>query len=128
MTPATTYAGRAVALFGLGASGLATALALKEGGARVIAWDDNAEGVAKAAVNPIKLPSRFGKMIEEWRLGRNMDQIAAMVTSPDARAAFRGLLKSGDISGPVGRLATIAARSQAQAPLQITVQPRGQDR
>lgn len=86
------------------------------------------EGAAKAAVNPIKLPSRFGKMIEEWRLGRNMDQIAAMVASPDARAAFRGLLKSGDISGPVGRLATIAARSQAQAPLQITVQPRGQDR
>jgi hypothetical protein len=86
------------------------------------------EGVAKAAINPIRLPSRFGKMIEEWRLGRNMDQIAALATSSDARAAFRGLLKSGDISGPVGRLATIAARSQAQAPLQITVQPRGQDR
>ena len=49
MTPVTTFAGRAVALFGLGASGLATALALKQGGARVVAWDDNAEGVAKAA-------------------------------------------------------------------------------
>ncbi|MCJ2009739.1 UDP-N-acetylmuramoyl-L-alanine--D-glutamate ligase [Methylobacterium sp. J-092] len=54
MTPATTYARRAVALFGLGASGLATALALKEGGARVIAWDDNAEGVARAAAQGIE--------------------------------------------------------------------------
>jgi len=87
----------------------------------------NIEGVAKAAVNPIKLPSRFGKMIEEWRLGRNMDQIAAMATDPNARAAFRGLLKSGDISGPVGRLATIAARSQSSPALQIRVQPRTED-
>jgi UDP-N-acetylmuramoylalanine--D-glutamate ligase len=29
MTPATTFAGRTVALFGLGGSGLATALALQ---------------------------------------------------------------------------------------------------
>jgi UDP-N-acetylmuramoylalanine--D-glutamate ligase len=34
-------AGRSVALFGLGGSGLATALALKAGGARVLACDDN---------------------------------------------------------------------------------------
>ena len=43
MTPATTFAGRTVALFGLGGSGLATALALKSGGARVVACDDSAE-------------------------------------------------------------------------------------
>ncbi len=41
MTPATTFAGREVALFGLGGSGLATALALKAGGATVVACDDN---------------------------------------------------------------------------------------
>ncbi len=41
MTPSTTFAGRTVALFGLGGSGLATALSLKAGGARVIACDDN---------------------------------------------------------------------------------------
>ncbi len=41
MTPVTTFAGKTVALFGLGGSGLATALALKAGGARVIACDDN---------------------------------------------------------------------------------------
>ena len=43
MTPITTFADRTVALFGLGGSGLATALALKAGGAGVVAWDDNAE-------------------------------------------------------------------------------------
>ena len=48
MTPATTFAGRTVALFGLGGSGLATALALKAGGARVVACDDGAEAMAKA--------------------------------------------------------------------------------
>ena len=48
MTPATTFAGRTAALFGLGGSGLATALALKSGGARVVACDDSAEAMAKA--------------------------------------------------------------------------------
>ena len=41
MTPVTCMAGRSLALFGLGGSGLATALALKAGGAHVLACDDN---------------------------------------------------------------------------------------
>lgn len=48
MTPATTFAGRTAALFGLGGSGLATALSLKAGGARVIACDDSSAAMAKA--------------------------------------------------------------------------------
>ncbi|MCC0804805.1 UDP-N-acetylmuramoyl-L-alanine--D-glutamate ligase [Methylobacterium sp. W2] len=48
MTPATTFAGRTVALFGLGGSGLATALSLQAGGARVVAWDDSPVGQARA--------------------------------------------------------------------------------
>lgn len=42
MTPATTFAGRKLALFGLGGSGLATLRSLIAGGADVLAWDDNA--------------------------------------------------------------------------------------
>jgi UDP-N-acetylmuramoylalanine--D-glutamate ligase len=49
MTPATTFRGRTVALFGLGGSGLATARALQAGGATVVAWDDSPERVAAAA-------------------------------------------------------------------------------
>ena len=48
MTPVTVFAGQKVALFGLGGSGLATANALKAGGAEVVAWDDNADSVARA--------------------------------------------------------------------------------
>ena len=42
MTPATTFAGQKLALFGLGGSGLATLRSLIAGGADVVAWDDNA--------------------------------------------------------------------------------------
>jgi UDP-N-acetylmuramoylalanine--D-glutamate ligase len=48
MTPVTTFSGRSLALFGLGGSGLATALALKAGGAHVIACDDNPDRMAHA--------------------------------------------------------------------------------
>jgi UDP-N-acetylmuramoylalanine--D-glutamate ligase len=44
----TTLAGKKVAVFGLGASGLASASALFAGGADVIAFDDDAASVAKA--------------------------------------------------------------------------------
>lgn len=48
MISARSFSGKAVALFGLGGSGIATAQALVEGGAHVQAWDDNPESVAKA--------------------------------------------------------------------------------
>lgn len=48
MTPVETFAGKTVALFGLGGSGLATAEALRAGGAEVIVWDDGAAAVEKA--------------------------------------------------------------------------------
>jgi UDP-N-acetylmuramoylalanine--D-glutamate ligase len=49
MIPITSFAGKKVAVFGLGGSGLVSASALLAGGADVIGWDDNAETVAKAA-------------------------------------------------------------------------------
>ncbi|MBZ9896721.1 MULTISPECIES: UDP-N-acetylmuramoyl-L-alanine--D-glutamate ligase [unclassified Mesorhizobium] len=49
MIPAASFAGKRVSLFGLGGSGIATAHALIEGGAEVLAWDDNPDSVAKAA-------------------------------------------------------------------------------
>ena len=44
MIPVTTFAGKTVAVFGLGGSGLATARALIAGGATVAAWDDGEQG------------------------------------------------------------------------------------
>ena len=49
MIPVTSFAGKTVAVFGLGGSGLASCHALKAGGAEVIAADDNADNVARAA-------------------------------------------------------------------------------
>ena len=73
MVPVTTFAGRTVALFGLGGSGLATALALKEGGAHVIACDDN----------PAKMEEANAKGIETADL-RNADwsQFSSFILSP----------------------------------------------
>jgi UDP-N-acetylmuramoylalanine--D-glutamate ligase len=48
MIPVTTFAGKKVAIFGLGGSGLASASALLAGGADVVGWDDNPETVVKA--------------------------------------------------------------------------------
>jgi len=49
LIPAASFRGKRVSLFGLGGSGIATARALIEGGADVLAWDDNPDSVAKAA-------------------------------------------------------------------------------
>src|SRR5215470_15220485 len=48
MIPVSAFAGRRVALFGLGASGLASAKALLAGGAEVVAFDDSAAKIAEA--------------------------------------------------------------------------------
>ncbi|MCT8996874.1 UDP-N-acetylmuramoyl-L-alanine--D-glutamate ligase [Chelativorans intermedius] len=48
MIAASTFAGKHVAVFGLGGSGLASARALAEGGAHVLAWDDNPQRVEEA--------------------------------------------------------------------------------
>jgi UDP-N-acetylmuramoylalanine--D-glutamate ligase len=48
MIPVTSFSGKKVAVFGLGGSGLVSASALLSAGTDVIAWDDNADTVAKA--------------------------------------------------------------------------------
>ncbi|MCB1430651.1 MAG: UDP-N-acetylmuramoyl-L-alanine--D-glutamate ligase [Nitratireductor sp.] len=49
MIPVTCFKDQRVALFGLGGSGMATAHALVAGGAKLTAFDDNPETVARAA-------------------------------------------------------------------------------
>jgi len=48
MTPITVFKDRSVAIFGLGSSGISTCEALRVGGAKVIAFDDQAEGIETA--------------------------------------------------------------------------------
>jgi UDP-N-acetylmuramoylalanine--D-glutamate ligase len=49
LIPVTCFAGKTVAVFGLGGSGLASCHALKAGGAEVVACDDSVDRLAEAA-------------------------------------------------------------------------------
>jgi len=71
--PITTFAGRKVAVFGLGASGLASASALLAGGTDVIAFDDDAAGAAKAKAAGIPVSDLRSA---DW------SKIAALVLAP----------------------------------------------
>lgn len=79
MIPITEYAGRDVAVFGLGRTGLSAARALAAGGARVHAWDDNEETRAKAEAAGIAL-SDINK--------RDWQSFAALVLSPGVPYKF----------------------------------------
>ena len=73
MIPVTTFVGKKVAVFGLGGSGLVSASALLAGGADVVAYDDDAESVAKA--NAAGIPTADLRNIDWSRL-------AALVLAP----------------------------------------------
>ena len=73
MTPITTFAGRTVAVFGLGRSGLATCTALAAGGAAVVAADDTAESQRAAAA--------AGFDVEDLRQA-DWSRFAALVLAP----------------------------------------------
>ncbi|MEO1323751.1 MAG: UDP-N-acetylmuramoyl-L-alanine--D-glutamate ligase [Pseudomonadota bacterium] len=73
MIPVTEYAGRDVAVYGLGRTGLAAAKALAAGGARVHAWDDGEAARIKAEAEGIPV-SDINK--------RDWQKFAALVLSP----------------------------------------------
>ena len=73
MIPVTSLSGKRVAVFGLGASGLASCRALLAGGAEVIAFDDNARSLEKAA--------EAGIPVADLRQA-DWSRIAALVLAP----------------------------------------------
>src|SRR6516165_5508890 len=73
MIPITTFAGKKVAVFGLGESGLNAASALFAGGADVVGWDDNDARIEKATAAGI--PTADLRQLD-W------SRIAALVLAP----------------------------------------------
>jgi UDP-N-acetylmuramoylalanine--D-glutamate ligase len=73
MIPITTFAGKKVAVFGLGGSGLAGASALLAGGADVIGCDDSADSMTKAQAAGIPIAD-FHHL--DWT------KVAALVLAP----------------------------------------------
>ncbi len=74
MIPVQGYAGQKVAVLGLGRSGLATARALREGGAEPILWDDSVEARAKA--------EEEGFLCTDLARNGAFDGITLLITSP----------------------------------------------
>ena len=73
MIPITIFEGKKIAVFGLGKSGLATAKALKAGGAKPVLWDDGEKGrtaAADAGFEPVDLNAA------DW------SEFAALVLAP----------------------------------------------
>jgi UDP-N-acetylmuramoylalanine--D-glutamate ligase len=73
MIPITVFPGKKVAVFGLGMSGLASARALKAGGAEPVVWDDGEkgrEGAKAAGFEPVDLAAA------DW------NEFAALVLAP----------------------------------------------
>ncbi|MDB6452075.1 UDP-N-acetylmuramoyl-L-alanine--D-glutamate ligase [Falsirhodobacter sp. 20TX0035] len=101
MIPVQGYAGRKVAVLGLGRSGLATAHALVAGGAEPLVWDDSPEARARAE----------GEGFIPFDLTHNsaFDDVAVLIVSPGiphlypvpnkviARALERGVPVDNDI-------------------------------
>src|SRR3984893_13668856 len=73
MIAVTVFAGKKVAVFGLGGSGLTSASALLAGGADVIGWDDAADAVLKATSAGI--PAADRRQVD-W------SKISALVLAP----------------------------------------------
>jgi UDP-N-acetylmuramoylalanine--D-glutamate ligase len=75
LIPVTSFAGKTVAVFGLGGSGLASCHALRAGGAEVIAGDDGADRLAEAA--------KAGFITADLRK-ESWSRFAALVLTPGA--------------------------------------------
>ena len=75
MIPVRGYEGHSVAVLGLGRSGLATARALRAGGAVPVCWDDHeaAQDRARAA---------GGFLVADLRRDQNWEGVGCLVTSP----------------------------------------------
>ena len=115
MTPVTTFAGRTVAVFGLGLSGLASCRALLAGGAGVVAGDDSAAG-REAAV-------RAGVPVEDLAQA-DWTRFAALVlapgvplTHPEPHWTVRKAKAAGvEVVGDVELFARERARLAPEAP------------
>ncbi|MDJ0823687.1 MAG: UDP-N-acetylmuramoyl-L-alanine--D-glutamate ligase [Paracoccaceae bacterium] len=68
------FAGKTVAVLGLGRSGLSAARALVAGGAEVVVWDDSAEARARA--------EEEGFAVRQMARAEAFDEVATLVVSP----------------------------------------------
>lgn len=77
------------------------------------------EAANVAATGGIKLPGRIKDAYEQWRLGRNTEQIARLITDPNALPLFRRLAQeapgSSRAQAMAARLTSMAAQTSQAA-------------
>jgi UDP-N-acetylmuramoylalanine--D-glutamate ligase len=116
LIPITVFAGRQVAVFGLGSSGLLSARALAEGGAEVIAFDDDDKKVADAKTAGLKTQN-LNEL--DW------SKVAALVLTPGVPlthptphwAAALATKADVEIIGDIELFCRERAKSGSQCPL-----------
>lgn len=83
------------------------------------------------ATGGVKLPQKAMSAIQDWNLGRNLDQVANLLTSPEAAQRFRQLVTAAPGSSQFTALATrliyLATSGRGQRePTRVTI-PVGQN-
>ncbi len=116
MIPVTTFAGKTVAVFGLGHSGLLAAQALRDGGADVVAFDDNADSVAKA--RQAGLTTRDLRELDWSRVAALVPAPGVPLTHPDPHWSVKLAHKADvEIIGDIELFCRERAKSGPQRPL-----------
>ena len=127
MIPITTFAGRKVAVFGLGKSGLLAAGALIAGGANVVVFDDNEKMLAEARSAGLKAENLRDI---DWSI------IAALVlapgvpfTHPEPHSSVRLAYNArGEIIGDIELFCREREKSGVSCPLIAVTAPTASQR
>ena len=116
MIPITVFAGKQVAVFGLGASGLLSARALKEGGAEVVVFDDEPKKVAQARA--AGLTTQDLREIDWGKIAALVLTPGVPLTHPTPHWAAALANRAGvEIIGDIELFCRERAKSGAQCPL-----------
>ena len=116
MIPITVFAGKKVAVFGLGASGLLSARALKAGGAEVVAFDDEPKKVEEARAEG--LTTQDLRQIDWGKIAALVLTPGVPLTHPAPHWSAALANRAGvEIIGDIELFCRERAKSGAQCPL-----------
>jgi UDP-N-acetylmuramoylalanine--D-glutamate ligase len=116
LIPVTTFAGKRVAVFGLGSSGLLAARALKEGDADVVAFDDSEKTIAAAQAAGLKIKNL--RDLDWSKLAALVLAPGVPLTHPEPQWSVNLARKAGvEVIGDIELFCRERAKSGADSPL-----------
>jgi len=116
MIPVTVFAGKTVAVFGLGKSGMLSAQALVAGGAEVVVWDDSDTSVAEAKA--AGLNAQDVRDLDWWKIAALVLAPGVPLTHPEPHWSVVLAHQAGvEVIGDIELFCRERERSGAQCPL-----------